>query len=518
MNIVEISWTEELSFPILGVMQLLPALIGIVIYFLRNSTRAFLLGLAGVLLELGLGYELYLQFARLDHSGNTFHLVERIPLGGILAYHAGADGLTVLFMLLTAFLSLMVLLYGAKVRRFVPLPRFLTVALFTESALMTQFATMDLLWFGLASALQIPLIGFLLHHWATSVQEERAAVTRYYQFMGLGILLLFGATFMLGWLHANAVPSGWRFDLPSLMQTPVAQDKQSVIFYLLFYGLAIRVPLFPLHGWLPEVAEHGTVASAMLLLLGLKSGIFGMLRYLFPLLPDAIQQWHGYVVAFAVTGVFYAALLALTQRNLRRLLAYAVVSHTGVMTIGLFSLHAFGFQGSAMLAVNFGLAISSLLLMVGSIYVRTRSLLFINLGGLYERMHFVAVAFLIATLAILGMPLTPGFDAVHLLLEAAIGRFGTLVPIAAALGNITAASCLLWAFQRAFLAAPAHHPANSVRHEGVVEKTIAALMIGVQLTVGFYSAPWMKLLEGPSHALAAIYEDAPSNMNKGVLP
>ena len=273
MNFHEISWTVETPFPLLGGMQLLPALVGGVLFFVRSPRIALGLGLAAVLSEIALGYELYQYFKHLDHAGTTFHLVEQLSLGGPLVYHVGADGLTVLFMLLTAFLSLMVLLYGAKVRQFTPLQRFLSIALFTESALMMQFATLDLLWFSLTSAVQIPLIGFLLRSWATSTSAEAGAVTRYYQFMGLGLSLLLVATLLLGWNHASLMQGTWCFDLPSLAQTPAPPWAQSILFYLLLYGLAIRIPLFPLHGWLPDVAEHGTVAAAMVLLIGLKSGI-----------------------------------------------------------------------------------------------------------------------------------------------------------------------------------------------------------------------------------------------------
>ena len=511
MNFNEIPWTSEIYFPILGVMQFLPGITGIAIYFIRAPNLSLRLGLATVLIELWLGYWFYLRFVPLEHDATTFHLVERLPLLGPLSYHVGADGLTVIFMLLTAFLSLIVVLYGAKVRRLTPLHEFISIALLTESALMMQFATIDLLWFALTSAMQIPLIGLLLRRWATSAKEEGIAVTRYYQFMGFGLLLLISATIVLGWNHVTAASDltqgAWNFGLTSLMHTNVPHWEQSAVFYLLLYGLAIRVPLFPLHGWLPDVAEHGTVASAMLLLLGLKSGIYGMLRYLFPLLPDAVWEWHKYVVAFAVIGVFYAASLALMQQNLRRLLAYAVVSHTGLMVIGFFSLIPNGFQGGAMLTINFGLAISTLLLMIGSVYARTGSLLLANLGGLFDRMHFVAGAFLIATLAIIGMPMTPGFYAVHLVLEAAIERFGALTTIAAALGNIAAASCLLWAFQRAFLATPIHSiQSYKIHHEHTVEKIIASIMISVQLFVSFSSGPWMRLVEGYAYAVSIPYQ------------
>ncbi|MBA1332231.1 NADH-quinone oxidoreductase subunit L, partial [Candidatus Endoriftia persephone str. Guaymas] len=138
--------------------------------------------------------------------------------------------------------------------------------------------------------------------------------------------------------------------------------------------------------------------------------------------------------------------------NLRRLLAFAVVSHTSVLLIGMFSLNLAAFESSVMLSVNFGLAITTLLFMLGFVYRRTHTLLMARLGGLFDHIPLIGIAFLIGGLAIVGMPGTPGFNAVHLTLEAAIHRFGALVTIAAALGNVAAAGFLLWAFQRSFLA------------------------------------------------------------------
>jgi NADH-quinone oxidoreductase subunit M len=278
------------------------------------------------------------------------------------------------------------------------------------------------------------------------------------------------------------------------------------VFFLLFYGLAIRIPLFPLHGWLPLIAEHGTVAVAGVFLLGLKTGIYGLLRFVFPLVPDAVEKWAEWVVAFAVTGIFYAALLALMQTNLRRLLAFAVVSHTSVLVIGLFTLDELGFQGAIMLSVNFGLATAGLLFMTGFIFRRTRTMSLPRLGGLFDHIPVIGVAFLVAGLSIIGMPGTPGFDAAHLMMEASIHRFGALVTIAAALGNVAAAAFLLWAFQRAFLAPVEKKTAErEIEPASIMERVMAITVIVILLGVGFYSEPWLELIESSLGGLNAIY-------------
>ena len=241
---------------------------------------------------------------------------------------------------------------------------------------------------------------------------------------------------------------------------------------------------------------------AQVFLLVLKVGIYGLVRFVFPLLPETVDRWSPYVVAFATAGIFYAALLALMQTYLRRLLAYAVVSHTSVLIIGLFSLGTAAFQGAVMLSANFGLAIAGLLFMTGCVYGRTRTTALEKLGGLFDRLPLIGIAFFMAGLSIVGMPGTPGFDAAHLVLEAAIGRFGALVTIAAALGNVAAAAFLLWAFQRAFLAPRVEQRPQTIAPASATERLIAGALILVLLGAGFYSEPWLELVDAPLEALS----------------
>jgi len=497
MNPEAVLATSPATFPILALLQGLPLAGALVLLGVRAVRPAMALALLVGLVELGIGVWLYL---RLNHASSTFQFAERWTPLAPLNYHAGVDGVSALFILLTALISLLIVVYSPA-RSLRPTPLLLSMVLGVESTLMSLFTTLDLLWFTLVSGIELALIGFLLWRWATSPAKD-LALARFYQFMGTGLALLLSGTLMLAWNHADQTGGVWTFDLTELAAVQVDPTLSPVVFFLLFYGLAIRTPLFPLHGWLPQVAEHGNVALAPTFLLGLKVGIYGMLRFLFPLMPEAVLDWSWYVVAFATTGIFYAALLALLQVNLRRLLAFAVVSHTSILVIGLFSLGTQAFQGAVMLSVDFGLAASGLLFMTGFIYRRTRTTLLPKLGGLFDRIPIIGLAFFVAGLSIVGMPGTPGFDAAHLMLEAAIARFGALVTIAAALGNVAAAAFLLWAFQRAFLAPRVEGEVLNVAPATVMERLIAGALILVLLGAGFYSEPWLELIDGSLAALS----------------
>jgi NADH-quinone oxidoreductase subunit M len=172
------------------------------------------------------------------------------------------------------------------------------------------------------------------------------------------------------------------------------------------------------------------------------------------------------------------------------------------VVIGLFALEPVAFQGALLMAANYGLAATAMMLMTGFVYRRTNTTHLIKLGGLFDRLPMIGLCFFVAGLAIIGMPGTPGFDAAHLVLEASIHRFGALPTVAAALGNVAAAGFLLWAFQRAFLAPPPPGRSAAVERASAMEWFISGLLVAVILTAGFHSAPWLDLLETPMQALA----------------
>lgn len=501
MNITEIHWASLTGIPILSFIQLLPLLVTALILTIRNDKALFIIAILGTVLELTLTVLLYSLF---DSTSHSFQFAEQLHFFGPFQYHAAVDGVAILFMLLTSLLSMMAILYSYLI----PLERrkqFLALSFIILSSLMGQFTTLDMLWFVFSSSIHLLLVGYVLWSWATSPDRD-LALSRYMQFMVTGLVLLLMGVFMLGWNYSD-IHGYWSFDITDLLQTEIPDSIQSIIFFLLFYGLAIRIPQFPLHGWLPVCAEHGMVAIAPVFLLGLKTGIFGLIRFVLPLLPDAVIRWHEFIVAFAVIGIFYAALLALMQVNLRRLLAFAVISHTSILILGLFSLNHEAFQGGVMLSVNFGIAITGLLFTAGFIFWRTKTLLLSKLGGLFDTLPLFGITFFIAGVSIIGMPGTPGYDSVHLVLEASIERFGALLTVAAAVGNVIAAGFLLWAFQTAFLApVQSNQPAHtSIKPASVQERLLALMIVGTLLGVGFYPQPWLELIENSLEGLSLLY-------------
>jgi NADH-quinone oxidoreductase subunit M len=315
-----------------------------------------------------------------------------------------------------------------------------------------------------------------------------------YWLSGLAMSL---AGFLL--LSLGLMQSGlaFSFDWLTLKHHNLAIPNETLIFILLFFGFAIRMPLFPFHAWLPLLAEHGTAASVAIFITGLKLGIYALIRFILPLVPGAAEQWAGFVVWLGLIGIFYGALLALMQINMRRLLAFAVISHTGMLAIGVFSFNDFALEGSILLSVAYGLATAGMLFSTGLIYERTRTSFLPRLGGLFEGNATIGLLFLISSLSTMVMPGTPGFDAAHLLIEGAIEEHGWWVAIAISLGNVLAAGFLLWAFQRVFIAHSKRsiQPYSTFHHPVIQERIIALVICGLLMATGFYTTPWLKYID-----------------------
>lgn len=483
--------------PILSALVFLPLLAMALAWAVKTARQAFALGVAASALELALAVWLLGAFQS-DVPGLQF--VVRVPLTSFLSYHLGVDGVSVLFVALTALLTLLVILYGEIVHER-PAGLYVASVFAFEAVLMGLFLSVDLLEFWGASALELIPAVFILRRWSLG-QDQRRALFGYVRHMAGGLGLMLAAILIIGWRHAES--SGmWSFALADLLQTPIARSQQSLPFMLFFYALAVRMALFPFHAWLPVVAQQGPLATVCVFLVGLKVGIYALLRFVLPLLPDACQRWKSFVVGLAVAGIFYGALLALMQINLRRLLAFSAVSQTGMLVVGVFCLNREGLQGSLLLAIDFGVAASALLFVTGVLHRSTRTTLLPRLGGMFDNLPLLGMTFLLAALSTMAMPGTPGFDAAHLMLEGAIEAHHWGVAVAIAAGSVASAAFLLWAFQRVFLA---RRRDTALRPEkirlSIPEVVLVGALCTVQLGVGFYSEPWLEIVDDSLAALA----------------
>ncbi len=483
-------WSESAAFPLLTTLTLVPLGTMIAIMLSRTLTLAIRFGFIGTLLTVALSVYLLVIF----NTGNpNIQLVEQGHFAW-LSYCVGVDGANILFIPLTAILTLLALTY-TLITRHVTDRLFIACLLGYEGILIGAFSALNLMQFWFWCVLELlPVI--LLTRTAGTGHNRGWIITLLLQYWGSGLLMILAAFMLLafGLIDANHPLT---FDWLTLKQNNAYLHDEVLIFILLFFGFAIRMHLFPFHGWLPLLAEQGTVASGAIFIVGLKIGLYAVIRFILPLVPGVAEQWSQFVLTLSLISIFYGALLALMQINIRRLLAFSVVSHTGMLMIGLFCFNEFGLEGSLLLSIAYGLATAGMLFSVGLIYERTRTAFMPRLGGLFDTNSTIALLFLISALSTMVMPGTPGYDAAHLLLEGVIEEDGWYLAIAILIGNVLAAAFLLRAFQQIFIASPKrNHQPYSTQHHPIREERIITVVIGGLLIItGFYSTPWLNFID-----------------------
>jgi NADH-quinone oxidoreductase subunit M len=440
----------EANFPILSFVILLPILGAIAVGFTGNVGLSKKIALLVATLELIATLGVLQLF---DSTNGNFQLVEQhawIPSLNV-QFLIGVDGISVLFLPMSALLTLVTIV--ASWNSVQHLTRFhFALLMAMEGATMGVFVALDLMLFFLFWELILPPIFFLISLWGGG-PERRGAAMKYMLYMLFsGVPLLF-ALIMLGVNHATQlggdIPHDLSFSFPVLLQTHVPRDLQVVIFLLLFAGFAVKAPLVPFHTWLPTTAmEAPTQLTA--LLIGLKLGAFGMLRFAMPLTPEASTEYAWVLGIFGAITFIYAAMIALQQTNLRRLLAYASISHVGLVIVGIATLNMQGIQGAIFQLLNFSLIASCLILIAGFIQHRLGSTELIHLGGLAKVMPRLTAFFFLFAIASIGVPGTSGFPAEMLLIVGALTAHPGM-GIAALLGAILGAAYMLSFIRRAFL-------------------------------------------------------------------
>jgi NADH-quinone oxidoreductase subunit M len=499
----EIAWTEQASLPLLSIILWLPLAVLAGIAASRAERSESVIALAGACIELVLSLWLLTHFVR---GTASLQFVEHLRGGGgWLSYHIGVDGLSILFLPLTSLLALLlvgyVLLQPPSARRRASL---LLICAY-QTILIGLFISLDALLFWLFAVAELVAAVLLVAVLGTGRNRIRTAVNLL-QLLGVSVILLLVALLMLAWQHAGSQGGAGTFDMARWLGNPAAQSHQGFLLGVLLLALAIRLPAFPFHVWLPAVARQGPVAIAVVLLGGMQVAVYALLRIAFPLLPVAMHNYAWILTWVALAGILYGAVLAFMQLNLRSMLAFAVVSQNGAMLVALFSLTRAGFEGGLLLALNYGLALAGLLLIVGLIYRRTGTALLPRLAGLFEHAPLIGLAFLAAALGRIAMPGTPGFEAAHLALEGTLEARGWAVTMLAGLSNVLAAGYLFWAYQRIFLARKARTAPQLVDLTSG-ERVMAGLLCGVMFGVGLYASPWLEVVSASTQDLAAHVAD-----------
>jgi NADH-quinone oxidoreductase subunit M len=333
---------------------------------------------------------------------------------------------------------------------------------------------------------------FLIGYWG--YERRIYASIKFFLYTFLGGVLMFVGIITLAF-QARSQLGHLTFNYLELQQVHLDLEIQRWLFVAFFAAFAIKVPLFPMHTWLPDAhTEAPTAGSVLLAAVLLKMGTYGFLRYSIPLFPDAARGAVPYVVTLALIGIVYGAIVSAMQRDLKRLVAYSSVSHLGFVVLGIFVFTVTGMQGASLQMVNHGLSTGALFLLVGMLYDRRHTRQIEDFGGLAAVTPVYAGLFLIVALSSLGLPGLNGFVGEFLVLFGSFAR-NRVWAIVAVIGVIFAALYLLWAYQRVFHG-PVTDPANrSVRDASPRELVAIAPIIALIVLIGVFPRPVLDRME-----------------------
>ena len=469
---------------LLSVLIFFPAVGALALMMLRGDDHKFIRAIAMVVSVAEFLFSLLLlRGVPIGSSGYQLEEFAKWIPAPPIHYHLGADGISMFLVLLTTFLTpISVLASWKSIQHRVK--DFFVMLLMLEVGVVGVFLSLDMFLFFLFWELMLIPMAFLIGIWG---HERRvyAAVKFVLYTMAGSIVMLVGII----WLY-NATGT---FDLPTIQQTLATGQlileprTEMLLFLSFFFAFAIKVPLFPLHTWLPDAhVEAPTAGSVMLAGVLLKLGTYGMMRFCLPLFPEASHRAARWVAVLAIIGIIYGALVSLVQPNLKKLVAYSSVSHLGFVVLGIFALHNISMQGAVYQMLAHGISTGALFLLVGMLYDRRHTFEISEFGGLSTPMPKLAAFFLFVALSSLGLPMLNGFVGEFLILLGTYQRHWGWAAWAA-LGVILSACYLLWSYQRVFFGEITRDKNKTLPDASVREKWILATMAVVTLWMGIGS-------------------------------
>jgi NADH-quinone oxidoreductase subunit M len=482
--------------PVLSLIVFTP-LIGVLVLLLvpGDNHRA----IKGVALMAALASLVFsLRLLGYDTAGAEFQFredLEWIPAFG-MGYRLGVDGLSVVLVLLTTVLSVVAIVYSfdpIKTR----VKEYYATMLLLMVGMLGVFVSLDLFLFYVFWEISLIPMYLVIGIWGGS--RRIYATVKFVIYTLIGSLLMLVAILAVVIAHA-AGGNEFTFAYESLRGFPFADGLQALAFIAFFLAFAIKVPMWPLHTWLPDAhVEAPTAGSIILAGVLLKLGGYGFLRFSLPLLPDAAKEFAPIVIGLAVIAILYGALVSMVQPDLKKLIAYSSVSHMGFVMLGAFVFNEQGLQGAVFQMVSHGVTTGALFLLVGVIYERTHDRTIAHMGGLNARLPHYAAMFGLFTFASIGLPGLSGFVGEFLVILGAF-QYNGWVAAATMLVVIFSAVYMLWMFQRVFFTVPSDWMrrwwptlADLSRTEWLALAPLIVLVVGL----GVYPGPVLEAIAEP---------------------
>ncbi|HEY6097133.1 MAG TPA: NADH-quinone oxidoreductase subunit M [Candidatus Deferrimicrobium sp.] len=441
---------------------------------------------------------------RFDAATAGMQLVERapwIPQYGI-SYIVGVDGISLWILMLTTFIMPVTILsaWSAVAKN---VKEFMVFMLILETAMVGVFLATDLFLFYIFWELVLIPMYFLIGVWGG--ERRIYAAIKFFLYTFAGSVLMLVAIIAL-YFHHHAVTGVYTMDLMKLYELTIPVKLQLWLFAAFFLAFAFKVPMFPFHTWLPDAhVEAPTAGSVILAAVLLKMGTYGFLRFAMALFPVAAADWTPLIAVLAVIGIIYGALVAMVQKDVKKLVAYSSVSHLGFVMLGLFAFNLQGIEGAILQMVNHGVSTGALFLIVGIIYERRHTRLISEFGGLAKVVPVFALCFMVVTLSSIGVPGTNGFVGEFLILLGAF-KVQKWYAVVAATGVIFAAVYMLWMFQRVMYGKVTNEENLHLTDMNGREVAYMLPLLLFILWIGVYPQPFLRRMDASVNAFVTRFE------------
>jgi NADH-quinone oxidoreductase subunit M len=479
------------GFPLLSALILVPVLGALAMLLLPGDDKAVarqsrMVALVTTIIVFALSVQLWLGF---DSSTSAFQFVEKLDMfGGAFAWHVGVDGISMLLIVLTAFLMPLCILASwesieTRVREY------MIAFLMLEALMIGVFAALDMvLFYILFEGGLIPMY-LIIGVWGGK-RRIYASFKFFLYTLGGSVLMLLAMLYMINQAGTTSIP-----DLMANRDT--FASVQNMLWLAFFASFAVKMPMWPVHTWLPDAhVEAPTAGSVILAGVLLKMGGYGFLRFSLPMFPEASHYLAPIIFVLSIVAVIYTSLVALVQEDMKKLIAYSSVAHMAFVTIGLFIFNQQGIEGAIFTMLSHGVVSGALFLCVGVIYDRMHTREISAYGGLVHRMPKYALIFMIFTMASIGLPGTSGFVGEFLVLIGAY-KADSLLAFLAATGVILGAAYMLWLYRKVIFGELTKEKLKSIMDLSPREIAIFAPLVVLVFWMGIYPNSFLKPLHEP---------------------